>query len=82
MPDYDRYLDAKGLNCPLPVLKAKLELNRMSPGQVLFVESTDSHSIIDFKAYCARSGHDLIHTEEAGEVSGFYIRRAEHPDKV
>ena len=82
MPDYDRYLDAKGLNCPLPVLKAKLELNRMDAGAVLYVEATDSHAGIDFEAYCARSGHALLRSEEDGGVIRFYIRRAEAPEAV
>ena len=82
MPDYDRYLDAKGLNCPLPVLKAKLELNRMAAGTVLYVEATDSHAEIDFRAYCARSGHELVRSEEDAGVIRFYIRRAEQPEKV
>ncbi|MGI9229376.1 MAG: sulfurtransferase TusA family protein [Gammaproteobacteria bacterium] len=82
MPDYDHYLDAKGLNCPLPVLKAKLELNKMQAGTVLYVEATDNHAHIDFQAYCARSGHEIIHTGESGGVIKFYIRRAENPAAV
>lgn len=74
---YDQSLDAKGLNCPLPVLKAKVALNRMQPGQVLYVEATDPHSEIDFKAYCARSGHELLQLTETGGTFEFYIRRAE-----
>lgn len=73
----DQSLDAKGLNCPLPVLKAKVALNRMQPGQVLYVEATDPHSEIDFKAYCARSGHELLKLTVTEGVFEFYIRRAE-----
>lgn len=83
MPDapakYDQYLDAKGLNCPLPILKSKVALNKMAPGQVLFVESTDPHSIIDFEAYCARVGHEILSINEEREVFGFLISRAENP---
>lgn len=73
-------LDTKGLNCPLPILKTKVVLNRMQPGEILFVESTDPHSEIDFEAYCARSHHELIRVNQTGDVYEFYIRRAERPD--
>ena len=79
---YDHYLDAKGLNCPLPVLKTKLALNRMQPGQILFVEATDPHSVIDFEAYCARTGHNILHIDQGEEVIGFTISRAENPRKI
>ena len=46
--NYDQHLDAKGLNCPLPVLKAKVALNKMQPGEILYVEATDPHSTIEF----------------------------------
>ena len=79
---FDRYLDAKGLNCPLPVLKTKLELNRMQPGEVLFVEATDPHSVIDFEAYCARTGHEILGIDETEGIIGFTISRAESPRKI
>ena len=71
---YDYYLDAKGLNCPLPILKTKVMLNKMKPGEIIFVESTDPHSRIDFEAYCARTSHDLINIIEEEGVWGFYIK--------
>jgi tRNA 2-thiouridine synthesizing protein A len=75
--EFDHSLDAKGLNCPLPVLKTKVQLNRMQPGEVLYVEATDPHSVIDFEAYCARSGHELLSTSETDAgVFEFLIRRA------
>jgi tRNA 2-thiouridine synthesizing protein A len=79
---YDQSLDAKGLNCPLPVLKAKLALNRMLAGEILHVAATDPHAIIDFEAYCARTGHEIIRTVKSQEVIEFYIRRAAQPHKV
>lgn len=79
---YDEYLDAKGLNCPLPVLKAKLALTRMQPGEVLYVETTDPHARIDFEAYCARTGHNLVQLNEGREVTEFFIQRAENPRKI
>jgi len=86
MPDteiaYDEYLDAKGLNCPLPILKTKVVLTKMQPGQVLFVEATDPHSIIDFEAYCARTGHEILQMNEGDEVFGFKISRAPEPENM
>ncbi len=79
---YDKYLDAKGLNCPLPILKAKVALNKMQPGQVLFVEATDPHSIIDFEAYCARSGHEILHINEDNGIVRLKISRAQEPVNI
>ena len=76
---HDQYLDAKGLNCPLPVLKAKFALHKMKPGEILRVEATDPHATIDFHAYCARSGHLILETKTANNVIMFYIKRAENP---
>lgn len=75
----DDSLDAKGLNCPLPILKTKVQLNRMQVGQVLYVEATDPHSVVDFEAYCARTGHELVHKiEDDDGIYAFYIRRVEN----
>lgn len=79
---FDRDLDAKGLNCPLPVLRTKVVLNRMEPGQVLRVEATDPHATIDFEAYCARTGHELLHINQSDGVIEFFIRRADDPKKI
>ena len=76
------HLDAKGLNCPLPILKSKLELNKMQAGEILLVESTDPHSKIDFEAYCARTGHEILRIEESDGVYSFIIKRAESPRKI
>lgn len=80
----DRELDAKYLNCPLPILKTKVLLNKMQPGEVLYVETTDPHSAVDFEAYCAKTDHKLmsIEIEEDTSVFKIYIERAESPDKA
>jgi tRNA 2-thiouridine synthesizing protein A len=78
----DRILDAKGLNCPLPILKTKVLLNKMQAGEILYVEATDPHSVIDFEAYCARTDHELLNIEEEEKLFKFYIRRAENPNKI
>ncbi len=80
--EFDQSLDAKGLNCPLPVLKAKMALNKMKSGEILHVEATDPHSKIDFEAYCVRTGHEILLTRESSGVIEFYIRRAENPKKI
>ena len=79
---FTQALDAKGLNCPLPILKAKLALNKMQAGEILYVEATDPHAIIDFEAYCARTGHEIIQTTDTDGVIEFYIRRADNPKKI
>lgn len=79
----DIRLDATGLNCPLPILKAKFALNTMRPGQLLQVEATDPHSVIDFEAYCARTGHIILSTTHAANgVIEFIIQRAESPKPI
>jgi len=78
----DQILDAKGLNCPLPILKTKVLLNKMQAGEILYVEATDPHSVIDFEAYCARTDHELLNIEEEEKHFKFYIRRSENPNKI
>lgn len=77
----DETLDASGLNCPLPILKTKVMLNKMQPGQIIHVLSTDPHSVIDFEAYCARTDHELLEEYKTDGIYGFYIRRAKNPRK-
>lgn len=71
----DERLDACGLACPLPLLKAKQVLNGMSQGQVLEVRATDAGSVRDFKAYADLSAHELISTEEVDQVYIHTLRR-------
>lgn len=75
-------LDAKGLNCPLPILKTKVLLNKMNADEVLLVEATDPHSQIDFEAYCARTKHEIIKFELIDDVYRFYIKRAYNPENI
>lgn len=78
----DQRLDARGLNCPLPVLKTKVLLNRMKPGEILSVEATDPHATVDFEAYCARTGHELLRSGSNDGVLYFVIRRAAEPKPI
>ena len=79
---FDEHLDAKGLNCPLPVLKAKVALNKLRPGEVLYVEATDPHATIDFEAYCARTGHEIVRLLESSDLIEIYVKRAVSPKKI
>jgi tRNA 2-thiouridine synthesizing protein A len=56
----DVELDARGLNCPLPILKAKKSLASMTSGQLLRVVATDTGSLRDFQAFCKQTGNDLV----------------------
>ena len=69
-------LDATGMVCPLPVLKARKMLQSMSPGEVLEVTATDPAAARDFAAFCDASGHRLIERKAAGERLLFRIRKS------
>lgn len=72
----DQVLDAKGLNCPLPIIKAKKALKGMGAGQVLEVLSTDPGSVADFAAFCNQTGNELLSSETEGDVYKFEIKVA------
>jgi TusA-related sulfurtransferase len=72
----DAELDASGLNCPLPLLKAKMELNRLASGAVLKVIATDAGSQRDFRTFAKLAGHTLLQeTAEAGTYT-YWLRKA------
>jgi tRNA 2-thiouridine synthesizing protein A len=71
----DVVLDTKGLNCPMPVLKAKKAIDALPQGQILEVISTDPGSKSDIPALLKRLGHELIETKEEGNVIEFFIRK-------
>jgi tRNA 2-thiouridine synthesizing protein A len=71
----DQTLDAKGLNCPLPILKTKKAISKMESGQILEVISTDAGSIKDLEAFCNQTGHTLLETIENDGVYTFTIKR-------
>jgi tRNA 2-thiouridine synthesizing protein A len=62
----DKELDTRGLNCPLPILKAKKALAEMTSGQLLKVVSTDAGSTRDFQAFARQTGNDLVEQQVAG----------------
>ena len=72
----DAELDASGLNCPLPLLKAKMELNRLASGAVLKVTATDAGSQRDFRTFAKLAGHVLLHEEDADGIYRYWLRKA------
>jgi tRNA 2-thiouridine synthesizing protein A len=72
---FDREVDASGLNCPLPILRAKKALAELSSGQVLKVISTDSGAERDFQAFAKQTGNELLGHAESGGSWTFYLKR-------
>jgi tRNA 2-thiouridine synthesizing protein A len=72
----DQFLDLKGLNCPLPVMKTKKALKDVPVGQTLEVLATDPGSVDDFKAFCETTGNQLIESTQNGDTFRFLIKRA------
>jgi tRNA 2-thiouridine synthesizing protein A len=73
-------LDVKGLNCPLPVLRANRNLRGMKPGERLRVLATDRAAVADFQAFCRETGHALLAFSEENGVFSFLIRRRVEPN--
>ena len=72
---FDRELDARGLQCPLPIVKTKKQLNDMASGQVLKVVSTDVGSLKDMEAFAQATGNDLLASQTQGKEYVFFLRR-------
>ena len=75
MPDFDQELDASGLNCPLPILRAKKTLNGMDSGQILRIVATDPGSVKDFDAFANQTGNELLESTEEGGKYLFLIKK-------
>lgn len=73
--NFDKELDARGLNCPLPILRAKKALNDMQSGQVLKIVATDPGSVKDFQAFAKQTGNDLLQQAEADKQFTFFLKR-------
>ncbi len=73
--NFDKELDARGLNCPLPILRAKKALNDMRSGQVLKIVATDPGAVKDFQAFCKQTGNELLSHSEAQKEFLFYMKR-------
>lgn len=73
--DFQKELDARGLNCPLPILKTKKSLADMTSGQVLKVVSTDCGSVKDMQAFANQTGNQLISQSEANGEYVFFMKK-------
>ncbi len=69
-------LNAEGLNCPLPILKAKKALKSVPQGEILQIRATDPGSVADFAAFCNQTGNELVSSGSEGDVYTFDIKRA------
>ena len=72
---FDKELDARGLNCPLPILRTKKALTDMASGQVLKVIATDPGSVKDFQAFSKQTGHALLSSDAADREFVFFMRK-------
>lgn len=72
---YDKEVDARGLNCPLPILRTKKALTDMASGQVLKVLATDPGSVKDFQAFSRQTGHPLLSSETAKDEFIFFMKK-------
>lgn len=73
--EFQKDLDARGLNCPLPILKAKKALAEMQTGEVLRIVATDSGSVRDFQAFAKQTGNELLASGEEERVFTFLFKR-------
>ncbi|WP_455374661.1 sulfurtransferase TusA family protein [Kaarinaea lacus] len=76
MADFDQELDASGLNCPLPILRAKKSLAAMESGQVLHIIATDPGAVKDFEAFAKQTGNELMNSSEDGGKFYFLMKKA------
>ena len=75
MSDFDKELDTSGLNCPLPIIKAKKEMNMMDAGQTLKIISTDPGAVKDFESFANQTGNELLSTEEKDNKFYFLLKK-------
>lgn len=72
---FDKELDARGLNCPLPILRTKKSLTDMASGQVLKIVATDPGSVKDFQAFARQTGNTLLSENETEKVFTFFMQK-------
>jgi tRNA 2-thiouridine synthesizing protein A len=76
MPEFDQELDASGLNCPLPILRAKKALTGMDAGKILHIIATDPGSVKDFEAFSKQTGNELLESKEEGGKFYFLLKKS------
>ena len=74
--NFDKELDARGLSCPLPILKTKKSLNELASGQVLKVVATDPGSVADMQAFAEQTGNQLLQTGNENGKHVFFLKKA------
>ena len=75
MTDFNSELDARGLNCPLPILRTKKSMNGMAAGEVLKVVATDPGSVKDMEAFAKQTGNEIVGTSESSGEFTFFIKK-------
>ena len=75
MQKFDKEVDARGLVCPLPILRTKKALSEMASGEVLKIVATDLGAMIDFQVFAEQTGNDLLEMSEADEEFIFYLKK-------
>ena len=73
--NFDKDLDVRGLNCPLPILRAKKALTELKSGKVLRILATDPGSVKDFEAFARQTGNQLLSHAEADKVFTFFLKK-------
>ena len=73
--NFDKELDARGLNCPLPILRTKKGLAELTTGQVLKIIATDPGSVKDMQAFAKQTGNELVSSAEAGGEFTFFMKK-------
>ena len=71
----NKELDARGLNCPLPILRAKKALNEITAGQILKVLATDPGAVKDFQAFAKQTGNELLESSESAGEYSFLLKK-------
>jgi len=76
MRNFDIELDARGLNCPLPILRAKKSINDLTDGQIIKILATDPAAINDFTSFCKQTGNELLESQEQNGEFMFTIKKS------
>ncbi len=72
---FDKEIDTRGLNCPLPILRAKKALTELASGQVLKITATDPGSVRDFAAFAKQTGHHLVDSGETNKEFFYFLKK-------
>lgn len=74
--NFDLTVDAKGLACPMPIVKAKKGIDSLQSGQVMMLETTDKGAVNDFQAWVKQTNHELVNMEEENGVFRFFVKKS------